>query len=93
MSEVQKMLGETGLELKIENNRKQSDETAVFLYDIDNYFIVGSDPQLDRDLFKMKKESYQSQENEMFNFTHPYLSPTNEVKYVEKEISCTQIIN
>jgi hypothetical protein len=30
------------LELKIEYNKKHSDETTVFLYNIDSYFIVGS---------------------------------------------------
>ncbi len=44
LEEVQKGLKETGLAIKIENNRKQSDETSMFLYDINNYFIVGGDP-------------------------------------------------
>ncbi len=44
LEEVQKGLKETGLAIKIENNRKQTDETSMFLYDINNYFIVGGDP-------------------------------------------------
>jgi hypothetical protein len=44
MEEVHKELKETGLEIGIENNRKQSDETTMFLYNIENYFIVGADP-------------------------------------------------
>lgn len=33
---------EEGLEMRVENNRKQADETAVFLYNIENFFIVDS---------------------------------------------------
>lgn len=44
MEEVQKELKATGLQIGIENNRKQSDETTMFLYNIENFFIVGADP-------------------------------------------------
>ncbi len=37
------MLEEEGLEFKIENHRKQADETSVFLYNIENFFIVDSE--------------------------------------------------
>lgn len=37
---MHKNLKEQGLEMGIEYNRKHADETSVFLYKIENYFII-----------------------------------------------------
>ena len=59
MESVAKMLKETGLELRIENNRKNHDETTMFLYNVENYFIIGAnDETLDRDKLHESRMRY-----------------------------------
>lgn len=40
-----KAMAEDKLSMKIEYNRKNADETAMFLYDIENIFLVGKHPE------------------------------------------------
>ena len=42
LDEAHKVMAEEGLEVRVENNRKQTDETTIFLYNIENFFIVDS---------------------------------------------------
>jgi hypothetical protein len=50
MEAVHCLIKESGLELKLSSNRRNQDETAVFLYDVENFFVIGAnDATLDRD--------------------------------------------
>ena len=55
---------EEKLKLKVENFRKEKGQTDFFLYDIENYLLIG--PGLDRKLNK-PKSYYVIGENEEFN--------------------------
>ena len=94
MEAVSSLLTESGLELKLSSNRRNQDETTVFLYDVENYFVIGAnDPTLDRDRLHKDKLKYHYQEDEEFQMTFPHLAPTGEIQQIEKTLKCTQIIN
>ena len=50
MEIIRKLQETEGVEFKINCNRRGQDDTTVFLYDVENYFVVGAnDLTLDRD--------------------------------------------
>ena len=67
MESVKTMLDETGLELRISGNRRNQDETVLFLYDVENVFVVGAnDLTLDRDRLHHDRLKYTFNHNEEF---------------------------
>ena len=75
------MITESGLELKLSSNRRNQDETTVFLYDVENFFVIGAnDATLDRDRLHQDKLKYHYEDNEEFQMTFPHLAPTGEIQ-------------
>ena len=68
------------------------DETTMFLYNIENYFLVGVNHQLDRDIISADRQAFSFEKDERFKVSNPVRSQTNEIEYVEKDIACTQIV-
>ncbi|TNV73089.1 hypothetical protein FGO68_gene10189 [Halteria grandinella] len=93
---VHEELNKDNLQIKIEYNRKNADETAMFLYNIENIFLIGesqgsSKSILDRSRFQKSKLTYTVDEDQEYSFTHPHLNAKNEVEYIEKNLKCLQI--
>ena len=67
MEAVHSLITESGLELKLSSNRRNQDETTVFLYDVENFFVIGAnDSNLDRDRLLRDKLKYHYQDDEEF---------------------------
>lgn len=96
LDELHSLLKEENLDFKIECNRKHADETSIFLYNIENFFLVDtkSHASLNRSKFREEWSNLTMQDGEEFKVSYPYLDPrTNEASFKEKDISLTQIAN
>jgi len=90
MDMFRSMMNEANLEIKIAGNRRNQDETSVFLYNVENYFVVGAnDITLDRDKLHAERIKFHVQQDEEFLMTTPHLAPTGEIQQIEKKMNCT----
>ena len=93
LDRVHEALQEDNLEFKLEYNRKNADETTMFLYNIENFFVAGGPTEyirrLDRTYFQANRSKYTVQPGESYSFSHPTLNKKNEIEYIDREIQCT----
>eukprot|EP00347_Sterkiella_histriomuscorum_P003314 403364758 len=79
-------------QLKIENHRKHTDETELFLFNVENYLLVNCD--INRQ--KIKDEGlgkYKLYQKEQISFQTPAYSETGQQLFLNKNLTVNQVIN